>query len=76
MKKLPTLSGSEVIKILIKNNFKVVGRKSRHIRLKKKDGETRIVIVPDHKEIKKGTLSSILRQAGLSRKEFLELLDR
>lgn len=54
--------------------FIVVGRKGSHIRLKRRNGETRVVIVPDHREIAKGTLRSILRQADLSREEFLQLL--
>ncbi|WP_456475096.1 type II toxin-antitoxin system HicA family toxin [Candidatus Pyrohabitans sp.] len=46
------------------------------MRLKKKNNRTLIVIVPDHKEIEKGTLNSILRQANLSREEFIRLLER
>ena len=37
-------------------------------------GIPRVVIVPDHREIAPGTLVSILRQAGLTREEFDELL--
>jgi len=63
-----------VVKALADAGFTVVGRKGSHIRLKRKDGETRVVIVPDYRELAKGTLRSILRQAGLSRGEFLKLL--
>jgi len=42
--------------------------------MKKKDDGTLVVIVPDHKELAKGTLKSILRQASLSREEFLDLI--
>ncbi|MCW4011609.1 MAG: type II toxin-antitoxin system HicA family toxin [Candidatus Bathyarchaeota archaeon] len=44
------------------------------MRLKKKNGRTLIVIIPDHREIAKGTLKSILRQANLSREQFLDLI--
>ncbi|PJB22246.1 MAG: hypothetical protein CO114_01090 [Euryarchaeota archaeon CG_4_9_14_3_um_filter_38_12] len=45
------------------------------MRLKKKNSfETRIAIVPKHNEIAVGTLKSILRQAGLRREEFLQLI--
>jgi len=75
MPKLPVLSARKVLKVLQKTGFEVVGRKGSHIRLKKKTSlETRIVIVPNHQEIQLGTLKSIMRQAGLSKKEFLELL--
>lgn len=73
--KLPVVSGRKVIKALTKVSFKIVGRKGSHIRLKKKDGKTLITVVPDHKELEKGTLKSILRQANLSLEEFLEILD-
>ena len=71
---LPTVSGRDGVKLLTKIEFSVVGRKGSHIRLKKKNNKTLVVIVPDHKEIAKGTLKSILRQAGLTREEFLDLL--
>lgn len=40
----------------------------------RRDQPPTMVVVPDHKVIRTGTLRSILRQAGLSVKEFLELL--
>ncbi|TRO55972.1 type II toxin-antitoxin system HicA family toxin [Candidatus Bathyarchaeota archaeon] len=71
---LPVLSGRDVVKALSNAGFVVVGRKGSHIRMKRKDGRTLVVIVPDHREVAAGTLKSILRQAGLSREEFLELI--
>ena len=73
---LPVVSGREVIKALAKIGFKIVGRRGSHVRLKRKDGKTLIVIVPDHRELARGTLKSILRQAHLSREEFLEILKK
>ena len=32
------------------------------------------VVVPNHKEVDKGTLLEIIRQAGLTREEFMELI--
>ena len=75
MRKLPVVSGHKAIKALTKVGFEVVGRKGSHVRLKKKTPtKTYIVIVPLHPEIKTGTLKSILRQAGLTREEFIELI--
>jgi len=68
------VSGRDVVKALSKAGFIVVGRKGSHIRLKKKNERTYIVIVPDHKELAKGTLKSILRQANLSREQFIEFI--
>lgn len=73
---LPVVSGREMIKALTKIGFKIVGRRGSHVRLKRKDGKTLIVIVPDHRELARGTLKSILRQANLSREEFLEILKK
>jgi predicted RNA binding protein YcfA (HicA-like mRNA interferase family) len=76
MKKLPVLSARDLIKALQKDDFIIVGQKGSHIRLKKKTpSETRIVIVPNHDEIAKGTLISILRQAGWSRERMFEMLE-
>ena len=40
-----------------------------------RDADGRVVVVPEHGTIKRGTLASILRQAGLTTAEFLKLLD-
>jgi len=77
MQKLPLVSGHEAIKALSKAGFKVVGRRGSHVRLKKKTPtKTYIVIVPIHPEIKRGTLNSILRQAGLTREELIKLIQQ
>ena len=73
--KLPVLSGNEVIKALTRAGFKVARKKGSHVILVKFIDERKIgVVVPDHKEIDKGTLLEIMRQARLRREEFLELL--
>lgn len=75
--KLPVLSGNEVIKALVKAGFKVARRKGSHVILVKFiDGRKVGVVVPDHKEIDKGTLLEIIRQARLKREEFLELVKK
>ena len=71
MTKLPILSGREVMKLLSKHGFEIAGRKGSHIRMKKITPEkVYIAIVPDNREIPVGTLKSIIRQSGLSEKEF------
>ena len=53
----------------------VAGRRGSHIKLKKKvNDRVFVVIVPDYAELARGTLKSILRQANITREEFLKLL--
>ncbi len=71
MPKLKTLSGAQVCRILEKYGFVEVRRKGSHIAMQKKVENTTITIpVPNHKELKKGTLSSIIRQSGIPKQEF------
>jgi len=75
MKKLPRLSGKEVIKALSKSGFIAVRQKGSHIILKKEFQEKTIaVVVPNHKEIDKGTLLEIIRQSKLTKEEFIALI--
>lgn len=75
MKKLPRLSGRKVIKILLKTGYNIARQKGSHVILVKKTEEgKKAVVVPNHKEVDKGTLLEIIRQAGLTKEEFLELI--
>lgn len=75
MLKLPVLSGRKLVKILKKTGFEPKRQKGSHIILvKETKDERKAVVVPLHKEVDKGTLIEIIRQAGLKRKEFLKLL--
>ena len=75
MAKLPVLSGREVLRALSKVGFVQKRQKGSHVILVKEDKEgKRGVVVPNHKSIDKGTLINIIRQAGLKREEFIELL--
>jgi len=73
--KLPAISGHDAIKTLKKAGFSVIRQKGSHVRLEKINGETVIKItVPLHKTLKKGTLERIIKDAGLTTDEFLQLL--
>ncbi len=75
--KLPILSAKEIIKALNKDGFRIIRQKGSHVSLyKKSDDKIYLVIVPDKKEVKKGTLLSILKQAGMSREKFFELVKK
>lgn len=74
MPKLPLLSGRDVIKALVKLGYMIDHQTGSHIILRHKDPPNRRLTVPNHKEIAKGTLRAIIRQAGLTRDEFLKLV--
>ena len=66
-------SAREIIKALKQAGFQIVSQKGSHIKLRGiREGKLQTVIVPNHKEIAKGTFSSILIQANLTKKEFEE----
>lgn len=71
---LPIASGQQAIAALQQIGFAQVSQKGSHAKLRHKDG--RIVIVPVHYELAKGTLKSILRQAAIDTDEFLRLLSK
>ena len=76
MPKLPDLSGKELIKALVKAGFVVMRQKGSHVILEKNTPTKKfITVVPLHSSLKKGTLSDIIRQAGLTREKLLSLLD-
>lgn len=66
------VSGKETAKALQTVGFVVVSTRGSHQKLHHDDG--RIVIVPLHRELARGTLASILRQARLTAEEFKKLL--
>lgn len=72
MGKFRVMSGKEVCAILERHGFIEVRRRGSHVVMQRigGDGGTTTVPVPDHKEVKKGTLRSIIRQSGLPRSEF------
>ena len=71
MDKLPILSGKEVCHILEGHGFLEVRRKGSHIVMQRMLPNTTITVpIPNHKEIRIGTLLSIIRQSGLQRSEF------
>ena len=73
MSRLPRLSGSDCVKALGKAGFYFKRQRGSHLILRR-DAPFAQVIVPNHRELAKGTLRSIIRQAGLEVEEFEGLL--
>jgi len=73
---LKPLSARKVIKVLCVLGFKVVRRRGSHVVLKHSDG--RITVVPVHagEKIGIGLLLKIIKDAKLSKEEFLKLLEK
>jgi len=79
MTKFPIVSSKEVIKALRKAGFEYAPKRGKgsHIAMMKTKGafHPRLVIVPEKKNLPKGTLRSILDQAGLTKEEFVKLIN-
>jgi len=66
--RLRVLSGAEVCQILADHGFREVRRRGSHIVMQKRSATSTITVaVPDHTELRLGTLQAIIRQSGLPR---------
>ena len=71
MAKLRNLSGLKVCQILSQHGFEEIRQRGSHIIMQKKSDDSTITIpVPNHKELRTGTLLSIIRQSRLNRSIF------
>lgn len=73
MSKLPRISGRDAVRALEKLGFYVKRRHGSHIILRR-DNPFAQTVVPDHKELDRGTLRAILRQVDTSVDEFCRLI--
>jgi len=73
MSQLPRLSGRELVKILGKVGFELIRQHGSHMILRREDPWSQTV-VPDHKELDRGTLRAILRQTEVSIQQLNQLL--
>jgi predicted RNA binding protein YcfA (HicA-like mRNA interferase family) len=74
MTKLPDIAGDRVVRALKKNGWLVKSQKGSHVKLTK-PGRNHFLIVPVHgATVPKGTLSNIIKDAGLNVDEFVDLL--
>ena len=74
MSKLPRLSGRDCVRALVKVGFRQKRQHGSHIILRRDEPFSQLV-VPDHKELDRGTLRAILRQASLGVDGFNALLE-
>lgn len=75
MARLPVLKPKKVIRALQRADFYINRQSGSHVQLVHKTNPQRIVTVPSHnKDIPKGTMGNIIRQAGLTIDEFMRYL--
>ena len=74
MSKLPVVSGQECVRALERAGFYLKRTEGSHIILRQTPDPHRRLVIPDHKEIARGTLRAIIKQAGLTVEEFNDLL--
>ena len=73
MPPLPVLSGRETVRNFERFGWSVARQRASHI-IMTKPGEITSLSVPDHREVAKGTLRSLIRSAGLTVTEFCSTL--
>jgi len=73
MSKLPAISGRDCLTALNRAGFYLRRQEGSHMIVRRDDPFAQVV-VPDHKELDRGTLRAIIRQAGLDVEEFVRLL--
>ena len=65
------MSGAEVRQVMENHGFQLVRQRGSHMILQRRLAETTITVpVPDHRELRRGTLSSIIRQSQLPHELF------
>jgi predicted RNA binding protein YcfA (HicA-like mRNA interferase family) len=65
------LSGRDVVRLLEQHGFRQVRQRGSHIVMQRVlAGRTTTIPVPDHPELKRGTMQSIIRQSGIPREAF------
>jgi predicted RNA binding protein YcfA (HicA-like mRNA interferase family) len=69
MASLPILSGRDVVKVFAKDDWHMVRHRGSHMILVK-ERLMATLSVPDHREVAKGTLRSLIRSSGLTVEEF------
>jgi len=74
LNKLPVISGKQLCKTLKILGYLIDHQTGSHIILRNENPPFRRLTVPNHKEIAKGTLRAIIKQAGLTIAEFKKLL--
>ncbi len=74
MSLLPRVSGRAAVVAFRKLGYEIDRQRGSHIILRHREPPFRRLTVPDHREVAKGTLRALIREAGISIEKFSELL--
>jgi predicted RNA binding protein YcfA (HicA-like mRNA interferase family) len=74
MTKLPVTSSEAVMKALQKAGFEAIRQRGSHVYLRHSDGRATVIPIHKGRDIDRGLLRKILRDADLTREDFLKLL--
>ncbi|HOH30885.1 MAG TPA: type II toxin-antitoxin system HicA family toxin [Candidatus Hydrogenedentes bacterium] len=74
MSYLPLVSGQEAVRVFTRSGYEIDHQTGSHIILRKVEPPHRRLTIPNHKQLAKGTLRSLIREAGISVEEFRTLL--
>ena len=75
MPPVPVLKPKEVLRAFAKLGWNIVRQRGSHIILTK-EGHIATLSVPNHSEVARGTLRSLISRAGITIEEFLEALEK
>lgn len=75
MPRLPLLSTNAIVKALSKIGYRYDHQTGSHIVLRNSEPPHRRAVVPNRKEVPRGTLRAIINETGLTVDGFMELLD-
>ena len=71
--RLPALSGRDVVRAFERDDWQLVRQSGSHM-IMTKAGVAAVLSIPNHRELKRGTLRGLVRKSGLSLQEFLALV--
>jgi len=72
--KLPAISGDDAVQAFTRMGYEIDRQKGSHVLLRHPEPPHRRLSIPRHPELAKGTLRKLIREAGLSVDEFIQLL--
>jgi predicted RNA binding protein YcfA (HicA-like mRNA interferase family) len=76
VKRLPVVSGRDVIRALSRAGFSFIRQRGSHVRMKKQTPDTTLnITIPLYDELDRTTLRSIIKASELSEEEFLKMLE-
>ena len=74
MSKLPQVSGKEIANVLIRLGFSFKGQKGSHMKFIRKHSRGKeVIVIPNHKTLRPGTLANILGKLNLNAEKLKEL---